>query len=137
MSAGRLMHGRRSEASPRQPVCRKTRAKWSNVISSVDSLKTAVAECTQNNAGDASLCQTAAALNLNALPTLPYAAALTVAGTSPTGTPPTSTITLTLDGSAVGQLGKCTVTETGTVAESNITWTFTDGGGCTAAQTGV
>ena len=117
------------------------RAKWSNVITSTESIKTAMAECTQNNGGDGSTCVTFGQLNLPSLPatvgTAPASATFT-----PTGTAGVNgiggTVKLTYDGSASTPLGQCTVTQTGTINASNITWVFVDSGtGCGKAQTGV
>ena len=117
------------------------RAKWSNVITSTESIKTAMAECTQNNGGDGSACLTAAQLNLPSLPasvgTSPAVATLT-----PTGTAGTNgiggTVVLTYAGTASTALGQCTVAQSGTIGASSIVWVFTDTGtGCGKAQTGV
>ncbi len=59
-----------------------TRAKWSDNVTSLASLKTAIAECLQNNAGASASCDTAAELELAALPQPPFgtAAVTIVAG---------------------------------------------------------
>jgi type IV pilus assembly protein PilA len=115
-----------------------TRAKWSNVISSVDSVKIAMTECTQNNGGDGSTCVTDAQLGLTAGTLAAIVAGTTpaVATFTPTGT--ATTLVLKFDGSAATSLGGCTVTETGKINATNITWSFADTGtGCTKTQTGV
>jgi type IV pilus assembly protein PilA len=50
-----------------------TRSKWADNVSSISSLKTAIAECMQNNAGAAASCDTAADVGLAGLPTPKYA----------------------------------------------------------------
>ena len=63
-----------------------TRSKWQDNISSLASLKTAVGLCLQNNAGDGSLCDSPAELNLPTanFPQPKYAtAALVMAGIAP------------------------------------------------------
>ena len=117
------------------------RAKWSNVITSTEAIKTAMAECTQNNGGDGSTCISATQLNIAALPasvgTSPAVATLTpsgIAGTNGVG----GYVMLTYDGSASVALGQCTVTQKGTIGATSIVWVFADSGtGCGKAQTGV
>jgi len=81
-----------------------TRSKWQANISDLATLKTAVSECLQTNAGDGTLCTTFGALNLTALPTPTNATGVvTLTGTAATaGTPPVP--------------GKVTVNFTGTAA---------------------
>ena len=115
------------------------RAKWSNVITSTEAVKTAMAECTQNNGGDGSTCVTSAQLNITVpgtVGTAPAAATLTTAGTAGANGLG-GTLTLTYNGSASTQLGACTVTQTGTITSTNINWVFGDSAGCTKSQTGV
>jgi len=117
------------------------RAKWSNVITSTESIKTAMSECTQNNGGDGSTCVTATQLGLSTLPTT-AGTSPAIAGLALTGTAGTNgvggTLVLTYDGSAAVPLGQCTVTQTGTINATNITWVFADSGtGCGKSQTGV
>ena len=116
------------------------RAKWSDVITSADSIKLAMGECAQNNGGDGSQCKTAASLGLTgALPTTMGAAgaAFSITGTAPTAGSTGGTLVMTFDGSGVAALGKCTVTETGTIQETKVNWVFVDSTGCTKTQTGV
>ena len=117
------------------------RAKWSDVITSADAVKTAIAQCTQSNGGDGSSCVTAAQLGLTALPTTMGTA---LAGfPAPTGTAGTNgvggTSVMVFNGSAVPALGNCTVTETGLIGETSIVWSFVNSGGasCTKSVTGV
>ncbi len=128
------------------------RAKWSDVIGSVDAIKVAAEDCLQQDGGDATQCATS---GTNGLPvfganTGTTQAGFTIAGA---GAGPGATLTLTFNGAAAGPsiapntntaaqnqsgLGSCTVTEVGTVGTTNISWTFTNSGAnCTKAQTGV
>lgn len=117
------------------------RAKWSDVITSADSIKLAMGECAQNNGGDGSQCTTAASLGLSGtLPTTMGAAgaAFTISGTAPTSGSIGGTLVMKFDGSGVSALGKCTVTETGTIKETSVDWAFVDTGtNCSKTQTGV
>ena len=136
------------------------RAKWSDAISSVQSLQTAMAECVQNDGGDGTQCLTAAQLyGANTTATIPTAVGnaavpLAITGTAPTGANGSGTggtLTLTF-GPSNAALGTCTVTETGyigvappaqggvtpTANSGAIAWQFVNTGtGCTKAQTGV
>ncbi|MBW4049427.1 MAG: prepilin-type N-terminal cleavage/methylation domain-containing protein [Proteobacteria bacterium] len=118
------------------------RAKWSNVVSSTQSLQTAMAMCSQQNGGDGSKCSTVSTTTNNnglptAFPTLPYGASLTVSGTAPTSGGAGGTLVLKFDGSSSAELGDCIVTDTGTIDQSNITWALvTTGTGCSSTQTG-
>ncbi|MHB0973478.1 MAG: pilin [Acidobacteriaceae bacterium] len=104
-----------------------TRAKWQDNIMSIESTKLAVAQCAQENAGNPTNCATAAQLGLASLPTIPH-------GTMALATTAT-TATFTLTGDAT--VGSCVVTLTGTAGPNNMTWSFTNGGGCTKSKTGV
>lgn len=62
-----------------------TKSRWSANLSSISSLKTAIGLCMQENAGNGTLCDTAAELGLDALPTPQYATgAATLTGTAAT-----------------------------------------------------
>jgi len=116
------------------------RAKWSDVITSADSIKLAMGECAQNNGGDGSACITAPNLGLASLPGTVGAAGatLTLSGTAPTSGSTGGTLVLKFDGSGVPALGKCTTTETGTINVTGINWVFVNSGtGCGKTQTGV
>jgi len=77
-----------------------TRSKWQANISDLATLKTAVSECLQTNAGDGSLCQTAAQLNIPALPTPTNAtAAVTLTGVA-AAAPTPGKVTVNFTGSA-------------------------------------
>jgi type IV pilus assembly protein PilA len=118
-----------------------TRARWQDNITSVGSLKQAIAECAQNNNNvfNAAPCNSIANLNTAGFwptanaPTFKFAMASTTAATVWNGT------RILLDGTGVNQLSACTVTLTPTAADGVITWTFTVGGaaGCGRSRTGV
>jgi type IV pilus assembly protein PilA len=114
------------------------RSKWTNVISSLASIQTSMAECTQNNGGDGSTCVTATQLGMTAIPTTIGNDGATLG--TPTGTAGTNgvggTVVLPLT-STTKALGNCSVTLTGTVGSSSITWAFTNGNSCTKTNTGV
>jgi type IV pilus assembly protein PilA len=113
-----------------------TRARWQDVISTASSAKTAIAECAQANNGDfaAGQCNTFANLvTNNFLAAAPSPKAF--GGAAPTIT--WNGTAITMDGSAVPQLGGCTVTMTPTSTGANINWVFTNSVGCTRARTGV
>lgn len=121
-----------------------TRSKWQDAISQIESTKTITAECIQNSAGDPTQCDTDAKLQTvtgNTTFTMPTSASaghVTVArGTFTAGSGGTGgTAVFTLTGDA--QLASCTVTATGTVTASNITWGYaTSGTGCNKSKTGV
>jgi len=110
-----------------------TRARWADAVTSVASLKTAIAECAQNNNNVISgTCDSASALQtavgLAALPSTKFAnTTVSVAGT-------TGAISIA---STNNQLGSCTVTITPAVTGGNITWTAaTTGTGCSKSKTG-
>ncbi len=104
-----------------------SRAKWQDNVAKVAAIKTAIAECAQNNNGDLTLCDTAADINQ----TLPA-----VAGNL------AEAVELTEDTAAIvlvgtPSVGSCTVTITPTAGETTINWEFlTSGDGCTKAKTG-
>ncbi len=53
-----------------------TKAKWGDNLASLSSVKLAIATCLQDNAGDGTSCDTAAELNLAALPQPKFGAAI-------------------------------------------------------------
>ena len=70
-----------------------TKAKWSDNLSSIASVKTAIALCMMENSSASASCDTAAELNLASLPTPPYgAAAITLAA------PAADTLSITFTG---------------------------------------
>lgn len=72
-----------------------TKAKWSDNLSSVSSVKTAIGLCMQENNSTNTSCDTAAELGLNALPTPSFAAGPVVLGTASAGA-----VSMTFTGSA-------------------------------------
>ena len=111
-----------------------SRSKWAAAISETGAIRTAISECLQLNVGNATLCDSAAELNL----TLPASVAggilfngITSAGTGPTG----STVTISL-GSAAAPAG-CTVSIQGTTSSTAVTWAnYGNGTNCTKARSG-
>ena len=110
-----------------------TRAKWTDNISQVATLKNAIAECVQNNAGTITgTCDTAALLTTAVgYPGLPAANnnLTSVAITAATGA-------IVVTGTAT--VGSCVVTFTPTVGSNAITWVgATSGAGCSKSKTGI
>jgi type IV pilus assembly protein PilA len=107
-----------------------TRAKWADNITSVATLKNAIAECAQNSSGVLGSCDTVAKLT-------------TVVGYPGTQNPTNATITVTTGTAAIvitgnATVGNCVVTFTPASGTNMITWTgATSGGTCTKSQTGV
>jgi type IV pilus assembly protein PilA len=113
-----------------------TRAKWQDAMSTLESVKTATALCTQNNAGDPTACNTDATIGQTMATTGSAGAATIARGTFTAGTGGVGgTAVYTVTGTSA--LGTCTVTVTGTVASSNITWGYaTTGTNCSKSKTG-
>ena len=107
-----------------------TRAKWQDVITSLESTKLATAECMQQNAGDASLCDTDGEIGTT-MPTAVQGATISRGTFNSTGT-----ATFSMAGG--NPLGGCTVTMTGNggPGAANMTWAFTNTS-CTKSKTGV
>lgn len=104
-----------------------TRAKWQDNLARVQSYKTAIAECMQNNSGDLTLCDTESEVGA----TLP-AASTTLASVTQTAT----TAALVITGTSA--VGSCIVTLTPTNATGSVTWAFTNSGtNCNKSKTGV
>jgi type IV pilus assembly protein PilA len=109
-----------------------TRAKWQDNIARVQSFKTAVAECLQNNTGSITECDTSAEVISATGASAPSAGGnlsavdygTTVAGAfTLTGTP---------------GVGACVVTITPAVSPTAVTWTYVNSGtGCGKSKTGV
>ncbi|MGV8899864.1 MAG: pilin [Burkholderiaceae bacterium] len=107
-----------------------TRAKFQDGVASIDSVKTTTAICIQENAGDATKCNTDALIGIT-MPVKAAKDAITVAR----GTFTATTAIFTLTGDAT--LNSCVITATGTVDTANITWKYiTSGTNCTKAKTG-
>lgn len=110
-----------------------TRARWSDNISGVASLKTAIAECLQNRSGALADCDTIADLNTNGFwrdttspITLGAGSAVVTAGTA----------AITITGTAAA--GSCTVALTPTQGTASVTWAPTvTGTNCGRARTGL
>ena len=122
-----------------------TRTRWSEVVTNFSPIRTAVSECIQRSAGDASVCVTDVQLGLNPLPTALGRAPAQVTVGTPLGTAGTaglggtSTWTLTAATGADGAgLAGCILTARGTVTQTAVVWTFGASGGaeCTRARTG-
>ena len=95
-----------------------TRAKWAGLMSELGPVKTAVAECLQNNAGVSTNCVTSANLGLGALPTPKDATGIvTLAADGTTG------VTMTATGKAA--LGSYVYAATGApdASGTKIVWT--------------
>ena len=102
-----------------------TRSRWQDTYSAVLPVKTAIAECSQNNNGGfaAAPCDTLAGLTAVGTGFLPagttgvgkFNAAVTVAGG-----------VITMNGAAIGQLGNCTVTLTPAAigGGASLSWTL-------------
>jgi type IV pilus assembly protein PilA len=118
-----------------------TRARWSDAISSVGSLQTAMGECLQNNnetiAGNCDSLgalqgTNAAGLNFlpGGLPSFTKYGGVTVTLTAGSGA-----ISLA---AATSALASCTVLITPTIGTGNVTWVMSrTGAGCTRSNTGV
>jgi len=106
-----------------------TRAKWQDNIARIQSFKTAVAECLQNNAGVITLCDTDAEVTTATGAVFPA-----IAGTKMTALTYTGGV-FTLTGTA--EVASCVVTLTPTGSQTEVSWVFTNGGGCTKSKTGV
>jgi type IV pilus assembly protein PilA len=105
-----------------------TRARWTDVIMSIESTKLAVAECAQTSAGVTTNCTTAAQLGLATLPSPPLATLTSLTA------PAADKSVFVLTGSAA--IGNCVVTLTGTAGTNSMAWSFANTG-CTKSKTGV
>jgi type IV pilus assembly protein PilA len=108
-----------------------TRSRWSDNLASLSSFKTAIAECVQNNAGSIAACDTISELESasfwpsgQGVPVVKYGTVSLNTGAA-----------IVVSGNA--QAGGCSVTLTPSLQSGNIQWTFSNGGGCTRAKTGV
>ena len=108
-----------------------TRAKWQDNIARVQSYKTAIAECLQNNNGFITLCDTSAQV-VSATGALFPAIGGQISALAQTDT----TGAIVIAGTA--GVGSCTVTMTPTAGTTSVTWAFTNSGtGCGKSKTGV
>ncbi len=101
-----------------------TRAKFATMITAIDSLKLAISECLQNNAGAAGSCNTSAQLGGITFPTaatMKYSGAVTVdatAGINFTGTAVVNSATFILTPTLPANASVVTWTQTGTCASA-------------------
>jgi type IV pilus assembly protein PilA len=110
-----------------------TRARWSDNISGVASLKTAIAECLQNRAGALADCDSIADLNTNGFWRDTVDPVALGAGTA-TVTAGTGAITISGNTAA----GSCTVALTPSLATASVNWAPTvTGTNCGRARTGL
>lgn len=111
-----------------------TRSKWQDNIAQVQSWKTAVAECLQNNGGSMDLCDTSAEVNTATGAIFPVpstqgnVSAITYGATG-----------IQIDGKPA--VNECRVFMAPTVSATSVTWTLTTmtavGTNCTKAKTGT
>lgn len=107
-----------------------TRAKWQDNIARVQSYKTAIAECLQNNNGFLTLCDSSAQV-------------ISVTGASFPGMGPNvSALTQTATTGVIiiagtAAVGGCTVSMVPASSGTAVTWSFTNASGCTKSKTGV
>ena len=109
-----------------------TRAKWADVVTSVASMKVAIAECAQNNNNVLANCDTTTEL-------APFGG-----GTAPTTKFANTTVTVLTSPTAAiqiastnNELGSCTVQLIPASGTGNITWgSAVSGTGCDRAKTG-
>jgi type IV pilus assembly protein PilA len=120
-----------------------TRSRWSDAISAAGPLKTAVAECLQNNNGTVAECNdttdilgttgTTPNVWMPAMPTFNKHGGVTYTVAPGAGAVPVITLV-----AAGAPLGTCTVTFTASMQAANVSWIGTrTGAGCTRANTGV
>ena len=109
-----------------------TRSRWSTAVASQVSVKTAIAECLQNNNGELAQCDTSAELASFGIASMPSTG---ISGLSAAYTGGV----ITMDGSSLAPMGKCSVSLTPAVSTvtGNITWTITTSGtSCNKSKTG-
>jgi len=106
-----------------------TRAKWQDNIARIQSFKTAVAECLQNNSGTMTgICDTSANVTSATGAVFPGVGGNLSALTYTGGL-------FTLSGTP--GVADCVVTLTPTVSATAVTWAYANGGGCNKSKTGV
>jgi type IV pilus assembly protein PilA len=100
-----------------------TRAKWADALSSVDPIKSAISECTNDQSGTIANCDTVTKLTAYGLPSI---------GTGHYVTPTitASTAAIVLDGSTSADLGSCKLTMTPSLDGQNIKWNMVTTAGC-------
>ena len=108
-----------------------TRAKWQDNIARVQSYKTAIAECLQNNTGFITLCDTSAQVVSATGATFPP-----LGGNLSALTQTAATGDLVLTGTAA--VASCIVTITPSAGTTSVTWGYINSGtGCGKSKTGV
>ena len=108
-----------------------TRAKWQDNIARVQSYKTAIAECLQNNNGFITLCDTSAQVISATGATFPA-----LGGNLSALTQTATTGALVLTGTAA--VASCVVTLTPSAGTTAVTWGYTNSGtNCGKSKTGV
>jgi type IV pilus assembly protein PilA len=107
-----------------------TRAKWQDNIARVQSWKTAIAECLQNNAGNLSECDTSAEVSSSTGATFPSGTSANLSSVS------YSIAGIQVAGTAA--VNSCSVLVTPTAGGTSVTWSYTNSGaGCGKSKTGV
>jgi type IV pilus assembly protein PilA len=107
-----------------------TRAKWQDNIARVQSYKTAIAECLQNNNGFITLCDTSAQVISATGATFPA-----VGGNLSALTQTATSGDLVLTGTAA--VASCVVTLSPNAGPTAVTWTYTNTAPCGKSKTGV
>ena len=111
-----------------------SRAKWAAAVSETAAIRTAIAECMQNNVGDGGNCLSAANLGLATLPGTVAGITLNTTFTAG-GTAPNGTVTFSMGGSTAP--AGCTVTAVGSAGPTSFTWTYYGSGtNCTKGRSG-
>ena len=101
-----------------------SRAKYQDGMVSLDSTKTATALCIQENAGDATKCNSDTLIGTT-MPSTAAGGKITIARGTFTATTPIFVVT------GDSSMGSCIVTATGTVLPANITWANVTSGAAT------
>jgi len=108
-----------------------TRSKWQDNIARSATTKLAIAECSQNNNGSLTLCDSDAKLTSE----VGYAGYPAAGGNLASLTLTATTAAIVITGTT--SVGGCVVTATPTVASNAVTWAYvTSGGSCTKSMTG-
>ena len=111
-----------------------SRARWSDNLSQVAQVQTAIGECSQNNGGTlAANCDAIATLITNGFLPTGYAINATANLASATVTGGTAALVLT----GLAPTNNCVVTITPTVSAQAVSWAYLNGGGCNRSKTGV
>lgn len=110
-----------------------TRAKWQDNIARVQSYKTAIAECLQNNNGMITLCDTSAQVISATGTTFPGIGGAESNVSALTQTAGTGAIVI----AGKAGVGGCVLTLTPTAGTTSVTWGYTNDGTCGKSKTGV